>query len=91
MTTSGVSEDSLCKVLNSSDDASPETVGIVRSSHYSYDQATGVFTRIAGDNQIITTVQNTVIGNKIADYTNEAGVVKDINETVTTTTNTSTL
>lgn len=36
------------------------------------------------DAETDTVVQNTVIGHKIADYTNEAGVVKDINETITT-------
>ena len=35
------------------------------------------------DAETDTVIQNTVSGHKIADYTNEAGVVKDINETVT--------
>ena len=34
-------------------------------------------------NDVLTTITNTVIGNKIADYTNEAGTVVAINETIT--------
>lgn len=34
--------------------------------------------------QVNTLLQNTVVGHKIGDYTNEAGVKVDINETITT-------
>ena len=33
--------------------------------------------------QTITTITNTITGNKIGTYTNESGVAVDINETIT--------
>jgi len=38
---------------------------------------------MAGSAQIITTVINTILGHKIADYTNELGAVVTINESIT--------
>ena len=33
--------------------------------------------------ETVTTIANTIVGHKIGDYTNESGIVKDINETIT--------
>lgn len=50
---------------------------------YTYTDETGVTTTFSTID-VTTTVTNTVAGNKIADYTNELGVVVAINETVST-------
>ena len=51
---------------------------------FTYTDESGATTTFsAGVPETITTVTNTITGNKIADYTNEAGVVVAINETVT--------
>lgn len=44
----------------------------------------GVFVPASSTPDIVTTITNTVTGNKIADYTNELGAVVPINETITT-------
>jgi hypothetical protein len=55
---------------------------------YTYTDETGVTTTFSTID-VTTTVTNTVAGNKIADYTNELGVVVAINETVTSIVNNS--
>lgn len=49
---------------------------------YTYTDEAGVVTTF-DTTGVITTITNTVVGNKIADYTNEAGTVVPINETIT--------
>jgi len=56
MINSWLSEDAICKVIDSFDDPSTETAGIHRTSHYSFDFDTGVFTRIMWDPQTIESV-----------------------------------
>lgn len=73
----------------------------VNVANLSYDNVTKVITLTETDSTIhtinisdlidvetVTTITNTVAGNKIADYTNENGAVVPINETVTGVTNT---
>jgi hypothetical protein len=43
----------------------------------------GVTTFLIDTNDVVTSITNTVTGNKIADYTNELGIVTPINETIT--------
>jgi hypothetical protein len=49
---------------------------------YTYTDETGVAT-IFDVTGVLTTITNTIVGNKIADYTDEAGGVTPINESIT--------
>lgn len=57
---------------------------------FTYTNENGVGTTYnVSSTQTLTSIANTVIGKRIATYTNENGTVKDINETITNLSNTS--
>jgi len=49
-----------------------------------YTAENGVVTNIVLPADVVTTITNTIAGNRIATYTNENGVAVDIDETITT-------
>jgi hypothetical protein len=49
-----------------------------------YTAENGVVTNIVLPADVVTTITNTIVGNRIATYTNENGVAVDIDETITT-------
>jgi hypothetical protein len=54
---------------------------------FTYTDEAGIATTFsAGTPETITAITNTIVGNKIGDYTNETGTVVPINETISTVT-----
>lgn len=63
--------------------ATVDKVGVVKIGQGIEVDENGVISVPAAPNETVTFIENTIAGHKIADYKNEAGLIKDINETIT--------